>query len=84
MDCGPPGSSLHGTLQARILEWIAIEPGSLSLLYWQVGSLPLVQPGKPSFPLRLNNTLLQVETTLGLLVHPLKDTELLLPLDCHE
>ena len=21
MDCGPPGSSVHGTLQARILEW---------------------------------------------------------------
>ena len=24
MDCGPPGSSLHGILQARILEWVAI------------------------------------------------------------
>ena len=24
MDCSPPGSSLHGTLQARILEWVAI------------------------------------------------------------
>ena len=24
MDCGPPGSSVHGILQARILEWIAI------------------------------------------------------------
>ena len=24
MDCSPPGSSLHGILQARILEWIAI------------------------------------------------------------
>ena len=23
MDCSPPGSSLHGILQARILEWIA-------------------------------------------------------------
>ena len=22
MDCSPPGSSLHGILQARILEWI--------------------------------------------------------------
>ena len=22
MDCGPPGSSVHGILQARILEWI--------------------------------------------------------------
>ena len=24
MDCGLPGSSLHGILQARILEWVAI------------------------------------------------------------
>ena len=24
MDCGPPGSSIHGILQARILEWGAI------------------------------------------------------------
>ena len=24
MDCGPPGSSLHGVFQARILEWVAI------------------------------------------------------------
>ena len=23
LDCGPPGSSVHGILQARILEWIA-------------------------------------------------------------
>ena len=50
-DCGPPGSSVHGILQARILEWGAfpppghlpdpgIEPVSLCLLCWQVGSLP--------------------------------------------
>ena len=24
MDYGPPGSSVHGILQARILEWVAI------------------------------------------------------------
>ena len=24
MDCGPPGSSVHGVFQARILEWVAI------------------------------------------------------------
>ena len=58
--CSPPGASVHGILQARILEWVAmpfsrgsansgIEPMSLlSLLNWQVGSLPLVPPGKPS------------------------------------
>ena len=26
MDCGPPGSSVHGIFQARVLEWGAIEP----------------------------------------------------------
>ena len=24
MDCNPPGSSVHGILQARILEWVAV------------------------------------------------------------
>ena len=24
MDCSPPGSHIHGTFQARILEWVAI------------------------------------------------------------
>ena len=24
MDCSPPGSSVHGVLQARTLEWVAI------------------------------------------------------------
>ena len=24
MDCSPPGSSLHGIFQARILKWVAI------------------------------------------------------------
>ena len=48
MDCSPPGSSLHGIPQTRILEWVAIhfsrgssgpgiEPGSSTL---QVDSLP--------------------------------------------
>ena len=25
-DCSPPGSSVHGILQARILEWVAMPP----------------------------------------------------------
>ena len=39
MDCSPPGSSVHGILQARILEWAAI-PFSMQctsesvVLYW--------------------------------------------------
>ena len=40
MDCCPPGSSVHGILQARILEWIACLPP---------GDLP--SPGiEPAFP----------------------------------
>ena len=57
MDCSLPGSSVHGILQARILEWIAFSfqgiflpqgsnPHVLRLLHWKVGSLPLVPPGK--------------------------------------
>ena len=30
MDCSPPGSSVHGILQARILEWVAM-PSSRDL-----------------------------------------------------
>ena len=50
MGCGPPGSSVYGILQARILEWAA-RPSSrgifptrgsnlnlLHLLHWQGGS----------------------------------------------
>ena len=30
MDCSPPGSSVHGILQTRILEWVAFSsPGDL-------------------------------------------------------
>ena len=29
MDCSPPGSSVHGILQARILEWVCPPPGDL-------------------------------------------------------
>ena len=29
MDCGPPGSSVHGILQARIQEWVAMPSVSL-------------------------------------------------------
>ena len=56
MDHGPPGSSVHGILQARIQEWVAMpsskgssrprDQTSISYLHWQVGSLPLAPPGK--------------------------------------
>ena len=30
MDCSPPGSSVHGIFQARVLEWVAIAFSSLA------------------------------------------------------
>ena len=56
VDCSLPSSSVHGILQARILDWVAIsfsrgtsdpgiEPGSPAL---QADSLPFEPPGKPS------------------------------------
>ena len=56
MDCSPPGSSVHGILQARILEWVAfpspedlphpgIEPRSPAL---QADSLPYNLQGSSS------------------------------------
>ena len=56
MDYSPPGSSVYGFLQARILEWVAPpllqgnfpDPGqthiSLSVLQWQADSLSLAPP----------------------------------------
>ena len=40
MDCSPPGSSVHGILQARILEWAAMSSsrGSSQLRDWTCSS----------------------------------------------
>ena len=44
---GPPGSSVHEILQARILEWVAIFPGDcISCI--DRGILCIEPPGKPS------------------------------------
>ena len=61
MDCGLSGSSVHGTFQAGVLEWIAIsfpgdlpnpgvEPGSPAL---QADALPSEPPEKPQRMLKL-------------------------------
>ena len=58
VDCSPPGSSVHGILQARILGWVIMLSSRGSswprarsqvscFLDWHVGSLPFVPPGKP-------------------------------------
>ena len=50
-DCSPPGSCVHGILQARILEWVAVpfsgdlpNPGSPAL---ETDSLPAELLEKP-------------------------------------
>ena len=37
MDCSPPGSSIHGIFQARVLEWVAIAFSSDPITAWQIG-----------------------------------------------
>ena len=39
MDCSPPGSSVYGISQARVLEWVAI---ALSLQLYQIHLLVLI------------------------------------------
>ena len=34
MDCSPPGSSIHGIFQARVLEWVAIAFSKNIILYY--------------------------------------------------
>ena len=56
MDCSPPGSSVHGIFQARILEWVAItssrgssriKPASLMPLALSGELFTTRPPGKP-------------------------------------
>ena len=56
VDCSPPGYSVHGILQARIPEWIAIfllqgifltQKSNPHLLHWRAYSLPLSYQGSP-------------------------------------
>ena len=46
MDCSPPGSSIHGSFQARVLEWGAIAFSNLDSLHWEQGVLATGPPGK--------------------------------------
>ena len=36
MDCSPPGSSIYGIFQARVLEWGAIAFSEVSITSWQI------------------------------------------------
>ena len=63
MDSSPPGSSVHGIFQARILEWVTVpssrgssqfrnQTHSSGISCIQADSLPSEPPGKPISTLR--------------------------------
>ena len=73
-----PGFSVHGLLQARVLEWVAFSSSRIfptqgsnpHLLHWQVDSLPLSHPRSPwitpqLYPLRHKNLVLVSQTWNG-------------------
>ena len=71
LDCSPPGSCVHGVLQARILEWVAMpssrgssQPTSPAL---QADSLSPEPPGKPKNTEVGSLPLLTQESNLDLL-----------------
>ena len=65
MDRSPPGSSVHGLLQARILEWVAIpSPGELSDPGIKLGSLALQADCLPAEPPEKPNNCSQREKSM--------------------
>ena len=71
LDGSPPGSTVHGISQVRILEWVAIPfsrgifltQGSnlhlFHLLHWLADSLSLVPPGKACDSVKRKQTVAQ-------------------------
>ena len=60
----PPGSSVHGIHQARILKWVVISFSRGSAQPWDrtqvsciAGRLPTEPPGKPSFALKFSKNI---------------------------
>ena len=71
LDCSPPGSTVHGILQVRTLEWVAIpfsrgifltEGSNLHLfclLHWLADSSSLVPPGEACDSVKRKQTVAQ-------------------------
>ena len=82
MDCNSPGSSVHGILQARILEWVAMSSSRGSsqprdqtgvCCVSCIGRWILYPPsnwGSPKVGSRYLFILLQITTLLGFLIKP--------------
>ena len=75
MDCSPPGSSVHGILQAKILEWVAMpssrdlpNPGTKHMSSaLQVGSLLLSHQGSPRGALLIETEALTLHLKIRLI-----------------
>ena len=50
MDCSLPGSSIHGILQARVLEWVAMYKTRASMIVQLVKHPPAMQETPVRFP----------------------------------
>ena len=76
MDCNPPGSSVHGICQARILEWVAISFSRGSSQPKDRTHISCVSPALPVDPLPLSPQGSPSVTVIGkVLQHTLSDTQ---------
>ena len=76
MDCNPPGSSVHGICQARILEWVAISFSRGSSRPKDRTHVSCVSPALPVDPLPLSPQGSPSVTVIGkVLQHTLSDTQ---------
>ena len=80
MDCSPPGSSIHGICQARVLEWVAIDlaQNSLELKLPSRSSLPFYAKQRTLSP-KGKKKILSLITPSSQLVQPLVDLQNSLP-----
>ena len=62
MDCSPPGSSVHGILQARVLEWVA---SAFSYLESILKSSDITLPKKVCLVKAMENALATHSSTLA-------------------
>jgi len=81
MDCSPPGSSVHGILQARILVWVAMPSSRVSSrprdqTHVSCGSciaggfLATETPGKPFLPCHIRSYTLSMKLPYPVVLPP--------------
>ena len=63
MDCSPSGSSIHGILQARLLEWVAFPSTYVEYIMWNA-RMDEAQAGIKIAGRNINNFIYADDTTL--------------------